>query len=477
MGLGYMVACLFVFLLVAVGVNAKERRTVIFRLDPPGAKVYLKETNRSSFQKEMGRANEGVLIEGSQDQFEFVLAADGCLNTTIRLTDSEIPVDKTTYWPAVDQVHYLTTQDLTAKLGQIWRRFTWLIVGLGSAFLALSVHFAITRWKQIKNAKRRARIAALGGNADVIPMGPYILLNRVGAGGFGEVYRAIHISQLFVRDPIFVAIKTILPHLLDSSSHLEKPSTPTKKRTPDEEKVALEQQKEREKRAKVTAESFFKRFKLEAALLWELDHPNIVKLISYEFNWDPPYIVMEFIDGESLDRILERYPDGMSPVEALATLEGGLTAIAFVHGQDPTIIHKDLKPSNLMIRTNKEMVVMDFGIANRQGDDRLTSMNDGVFEPVGSPHYMAIERIQEPELQLAASDQFSLGAILFEMVTGKPSFSSGSDLYNGKLPKVMEVKPELGRFGEVIDRMRSHNYEDRFESVAAAHEALKQALA
>ena len=72
---------------------------------------------------------------------------------------------------------------------------------------------------------------------------------------------------------------------------------------------------------------------------------------------------MEFIDGESLDRILERYPDGMSPVEALATLEGGLTAIAFVHGQDPTIIHKDLKPSNLMIRTDKEMVVMDFGIA------------------------------------------------------------------------------------------------------------------
>lgn len=455
---------------------------MIFRVDPPTAEIYLKETSSNHSLTLKGHSFEAFSLDATRaTRYDFVVRAPGYVDHDCSIERLRVEAGKVNNWPDGGETLYLSPSSLAARVGQFWRRFTWLIVGSGLVFLALSGHFAMTRWKQMKNARRRARIATLGGNPDAMPMGPaYILLNRVGAGGFGEVYRAIHISELFASKPTFVAIKTILPHLLDSKNHIEKEVSPSKDLTPDEEKAVLKKKQEDEKKAKVQAKSFFDRFRVEATLLWELEHPNIVKLIDYEFNWDPPYIVMEFIDGESLDRILERYPNGMDPKQALSLIEKGLEAISFAHERAQTIVHRDLKPSNLMVRANGEMVVMDFGIANRTGDKRITAVDsNGIYDTTGSTQYMAFERLQSSELQHPASDQFALGAILFEMVTGRPALPDPTDLgplFYNKLPKIMEVKPELGRFGEVIDRMRSHNYKDRFESVSAAHEALKQAL-
>ncbi len=161
------------------------------------------------------------------------------------------------------------------------------------------------------------------------------------------------------------------------------------------------------------------RFLAEARAAASLTHPNIVSVFQVGECIAGPYFVMEFIDGPSLESVLERTVPIPWAVALLATV-----AEAVQHAHEKGIIHRDLKPANIMLQGSKRPVVMDFGIA------KLLGKGAGMTQPgtlVGTPSYMPPEQAgEEPDKIGPHSDVYSLGAILYNLLSGKPPFEESS---------------------------------------------------
>ncbi len=158
---------------------------------------------------------------------------------------------------------------------------------------------------------------------------------------------------------------------------------------------------------------FSKRFKVEADSLRQLRHPNIVPLLDL-FVEDGLYcLVMPFVE-DSLAAMIDR--EGPLGVQRSLALAKPLLR-ALDHAHQGGVIHRDVKPSNVLIDRNGQPLLCDFGIARRIGDPHLTRM--GVV--LGTPEYMSPEQVQGLELS-HASDVYAAGVVLFEMLTGRPPF-------------------------------------------------------
>lgn len=160
----------------------------------------------------------------------------------------------------------------------------------------------------------------------------------------------------------------------------------------------------------------FSRFERETEIGRRLDHPGIIKIVPVEFDKSRPYIVMEFLDG----RTLEQYMREVRPVPmttALTIASRLADALAYLHHNG--VIHRDLKPQNIMLCNDGSLRIMDFGIAKAAELRRLTF---GGFSPtMGTPDYMAPEQVKGKRGD-ERTDIYSLGAILYEMLTGRVPF-------------------------------------------------------
>jgi predicted ATPase len=210
--------------------------------------------------------------------------------------------------------------------------------------------------------------------------GSYLILQRLGAGGMGEVYRAKD-----TRLDREVAIKTLS---LDRGSQPEALS----------------------------------RFEQEARSACALNHPNIVTIYELGHVNDTHYIAMELVDGETVRALLASGPIAFRKCVALATQIADGLAKAHEMG----VIHRDLKPENLMVSRDGTAKVLDFGLAKLRkldqprGSDATTSITEhGTV--MGTVGYMSPEQATDGEVDFH-SDQFSLGSVLYEMVTGSPAF-------------------------------------------------------
>jgi serine/threonine protein kinase len=158
-------------------------------------------------------------------------------------------------------------------------------------------------------------------------------------------------------------------------------------------------------------------FLQEARVVGQLSHPSIITLhdMGIEEATQTPYLVMEFLDGQPLDRILERgsfpYPRACAIVAEVAC------ALGAAHRKG--VIHGDVKPANVLITDDGRVKLMDFGMA------RLASHDTGVTPLLGTPAYWCPEQIMGKP-QDARSDIFSLGVVLYELVTGKRPFDAES---------------------------------------------------
>jgi serine/threonine protein kinase len=163
------------------------------------------------------------------------------------------------------------------------------------------------------------------------------------------------------------------------------------------------------------------RFLAEARAAASLTHPNIVSVYQVGECIAGPYFVMEFIDGPSLESLLQRTVPIPWSVALLTTV-----ADAVQHAHEKGIIHRDLKPANIMLQGSKRPVVMDFGIAKVLGKgSRMTE--PGAL--VGTPSYMPPEQAgEQPEKIGPHSDVYALGAILYNLLAGKPPFEESSAL-------------------------------------------------
>jgi eukaryotic-like serine/threonine-protein kinase len=220
---------------------------------------------------------------------------------------------------------------------------------------------------------------------------------------------------------------------------------------------------------------FVARFRQEAHAAASLSHPNIVAVYDFGTDADGPYIVMELVDGEDVATLLAR--NGPLPPRQAARLAAEVAhALAAAHARG--IVHRDVKPGNILVSSDGRVKVADFGIARAWADARLTL--PGVT--LGSVHYFSPEQALG-EQATEASDIYSLGVVLFELLTGRRPWEGDTAAsvamarVSAPAPLVSAVRPNVPPALEAIDRTAlSPDPAARFPSAGAMAAALESFL-
>ena len=232
--------------------------------------------------------------------------------------------------------------------------------------------------------------------------------------------------------------------------------------------------------SKITDPEIVARFIREGEALRQLNHPNIVKMLAAEERDNAHLIIMEYVPGGSLRELLDA--EGQLPVRRV--LDIGLElADALTRAHHLAIIHRDIKPANVLLAADGTPRLTDFGIAYfSQRETRLTQA--GSF--MGSPVYMSPEACQGEELD-ARSDIWSFGALLYEMLAGRPPFANEQitatliAILNDPIPDLNQFRPETPlRLEALINSMLIKEQEKRISSVrqvAAELEIIRKNLA
>ncbi|HSM06107.1 MAG TPA: protein kinase [Longimicrobiales bacterium] len=210
------------------------------------------------------------------------------------------------------------------------------------------------------------------------------------------------------------------------------------------------------------------RFEREARTVLRLRHPNIVQLHSFEPHEDLHFLVLEFVEGVSLGERLAQ-TGGVSLEEGLRWFEQLASALDYAHSQQ--VIHRDIKPDNILVRPSGDVVITDFGIAKVLGGvSGLTHTGMAI----GTGYYMAPEQWLGSEVT-GAADQYALGVVLFEVLSGRRPFEKGS-ITALMTAHLTESPPDLGALvgdvpdpvSEAIGRMLAKEPGDRFPTLAEA---------
>jgi serine/threonine-protein kinase len=219
------------------------------------------------------------------------------------------------------------------------------------------------------------------------------------------------------------------------------------------------------------------RFEREAKTLAKLMHPNIVKLLDYGNQEGTPYLVLEYIPSGTLKEYLNRRSEKSLPWrEAARLLLPVSRALHAAHQQG--IIHRDVKPSNILITKSGEPMLTDFGIAKLL-DAEETHTLTGTGVGIGTPEYMSPEQGTGEELD-ARADVYSLGIVLYELVTGQKPFTANTPMaiiikhVNDPLPRPTRFIPDLPKKVEqVLLKALAKKPDDRYPDMAAFTRALE----
>lgn len=266
-------------------------------------------------------------------------------------------------------------------------------------------------------------------------VGPYRLTEQLGQGGMATVFKAYHAAL-----DRYVAIKVL--HL----AFMEDPS-------------------------------FLARFQREARVVARLDHPHIVPIYDFAEHEGRPYLVMKFIEGETLKARLER---GKLPQsEILRIIETMGAALEYAHQQN--VLHRDIKPSNVLVAQDNQLYLTDFGLARmaETGESSLTA-----DRMVGTPQYMSPEQaLSKPDLD-ARSDIYSFGVMMYEMLVGRVPYNADTpfaiihDHIYTPLPLPREANPDIPAPVErVLLKALAKDPLDRFASMSRLIEAYRAAVA
>jgi serine/threonine protein kinase len=261
-------------------------------------------------------------------------------------------------------------------------------------------------------------------------IGNYRVIDRLGHGGQGKVYRAI--DTMVERE---VAIKALRPEIARDPEMLE-------------------------------------RFRTEAVTLAKLNHPAIAQLYAFFRDGEDFFMVMEYVPGRTLEKIIQEQGPIPWP-RAVSIAASILDAIGFAHGLG--VLHRDLKPANIMLTPDGRVKVMDFGIAQVLGGRKMT--REG--RVVGTVEYLAPERIRgsPPDER---SDLYSLGIVLYEMLTGRLPFNASSE-YAAMMAQLNECPPLPKDLGidlpepvvDIVTKALEKNPEQRFAGTASFAAALR----
>lgn len=408
---------LLLFLLLSLALSAQPAkpgiREVTFVTEPPKAEV------TDSYGHPLGLAGTPIPLDldkyGADTSVEITFSLPNYAKVKKRIATADL---KGRY-PASGAVELPPSQSSNA-----------LVFGLGGGLgLAVGVLF----WRR-RGGVARPALTQPGYDTMVSrQLGPYRLTQRLGQGGMATVYKAVPLAN---PDPeAAVAIKILRKELFQ------------------EDNLA--------------------RFRQEARVTSQLNHPNILRLIDWGEEPDCAYLVLELIEGGTLRDRMNGQPiacdevwDALSPV---------CSALACAHQRG--IIHRDLKPENLMITKTGTLKITDFGLAFTMNQERLTATGT----TLGTPAYMAPEQIQGAQPH-PSMDQYSLGAVAYELLTGRVPFLAGDMMQliyqvlsepASPPSQWTEVPPGTD---EVLLKMLAKNPADRYASVEEAAAQLHKVL-
>jgi serine/threonine-protein kinase len=260
--------------------------------------------------------------------------------------------------------------------------------------------------------------------------GQYQLIKLIGSGGMGRVYKAI--DTTLQRD---VAVKVLSSRVVEAPETLE-------------------------------------RFRSEAITLGRLSHPNIASVYSFLEIKGEYLLVMELVTGETLEDLVKR-EGPLSPKRASELICQALNGLEHAHSKN--IIHRDIKPSNLMVTEDGVVKLMDFGIAKMAEGPKLT--REG--KAPGTPEYMSPEQIQGLPLD-ARSDLYSMGVVLFELLTGDVPFHGDTDFelmrahIDVQAPSIKSPSSAGVELDRIIQRSLSKTAAKRFASASEMRSELQK---
>jgi serine/threonine-protein kinase len=264
-------------------------------------------------------------------------------------------------------------------------------------------------------------------------VGRYIILDRIGSGSMGRVYKAHHIMMDRV-----VALKIIAPEIASN------------------ERVVA-------------------RFQREMKLVGRLDHPNVVRAFDADQIQKVLYIVMEYVPGHSLGERLKK-----GPIPALEMIEyAAQAAQGLAHAHAQGIVHRDIKPSNILLSNEGRIKILDLGLGILMEADNAATFATADGIAVGTVDYMSPEQACGREVD-GRSDVYGLGCAMYHLMTGKLPFPGSSPIerlgkrISGRHVPITEHLSDIPpSFVRVLDKMMAHKPHERFAGAAELAEALQ----
>lgn len=264
-------------------------------------------------------------------------------------------------------------------------------------------------------------------------VGPYQILEQLGQGGMATVYKAYHAAL-----ERYVAIKVLHPAFLED-------------------------------------DNFKSRFLREARLVARLEHPNIVPVYDFSEHKGQPYLVMKFIEGETLKARMMRGP--LAAEEVLRIVDAVGKALQYAHDQG--VLHRDIKPSNVILARDGNIYLADFGLARIAQAGSATLTSDMI---IGTPQYIAPEQALGRKDLDERVDVYSLGVMLYEIAVGRVPYNADTpfaiihDHIYTPLPLPRTLNPNVPEAVErVLLKALAKERDDRYASVQDLTEAFKQA--
>jgi serine/threonine protein kinase len=253
----------------------------------------------------------------------------------------------------------------------------------------------------------------------------YKIVALIGEGGMGDVYLGEHLS--IQRK---VAIKVLKPELAKN-------------------------------------EAIKSRFKHEASILAQLHHPHIVGLIDYQELNDNLFLIMEYVEGKGLDEIIRSLKSPIELERAKKLMIKTLSAFAYAHSNG--IVHRDVKPSNILITPNDDIKVLDFGIAKMIGENQMSFTRTGT--QIGTVYYMSPEQVKAQTID-QRSDIYSLGITFYELLAGfcpYRSLTSEYEIFNKIVQEpLIPLNHSLGdnyeQVWKIIEKATQKDVKNRIQS-------------
>jgi eukaryotic-like serine/threonine-protein kinase len=275
------------------------------------------------------------------------------------------------------------------------------------------------------------------GKADALLFGRYVILDFLGKGTMGKVYKAWH--KMMGRT---VALKILDSRYIANTRSLQ-------------------------------------RFQREMQLVGRLDHPNVIRAFDADRIGDCHFIAMEYASGLTLQDLLKQR-GALPPVDVVYFISQAAEGLA--HAHERGVLHRDIKPSNLMLTDGRKLKVLDFGLGTLLEKEEAPAALTAAGITVGTPDYISPEQARMVKID-GRSDLYSLGCTMYHLLSGQLPFKGESSMdcivgrITGQAVPIGEVRPGLpSRLVQTLEKMMATNPEDRYQTADEAASTLRSLL-